>query len=324
MYKSLILTGPGQCSIEWNDPKSIQNAQLVISVEYSGINYKDALAVTGSGKIVRAPFPFIPGIDLAGTVVKSEVSSYAPGDQIILTGGGLGESLSGGYTQLQAVSPEYLLKLPEGMSTRASMILGTAGLTAMLSIMALESHGIKHGEILVTGASGGVGMIAVNLLATLGYTVIASCRSTHLWNKLSGLGATKTIDRIESSRPLEHAKYDSVVDTAGGKALAAALAQIKSHGVVAASGNVAGAELVTTVYPFILRGITLRGIDSNTAPVEDRLVAWQRLHSLIPDHEINQLFMGTVILEDIENICRAKIEGKAPGRFLVDLTSVEV
>ena len=300
---------------------SITDGSVMIAVEYSGINFKDALAVTGMGKIVRASFPFVPGIDLAGTVLRSELDSFAPGDRVVLTGGGLGESHSGGYSQLQSVTSEYLLKLPEGMSTRTSMILGTAGLTAMLSVMSLEDHRIKSGEILVTGASGGVGMIAVRLLAGLGYTVIASCDSSHLWHKISGLGASKTIDRIKSNRPLEHASYDGVIDAAGGKVLAAALAQVRRHGCIAASGNAAGAELTTTVYPFILRGVTLAGIDSNTASVQDRLTAWQRLHALIPEHEVDQLSMGTVGLEDIESVCRAKMQGKAPGRFLVDLNS---
>lgn len=320
-YKALILTAPGRCSIEWRESVSIADDSIVIAVEYSGINYKDALAVTGMGKIVRAPFPFVPGIDLAGTVLRSKLDSYVPGDRVILTGGGLGESYSGGYSQLQSVTSEYLLKLPEGMSTRTSMILGTAGLTAMLSVMSLEDHQIKSGEILVTGASGGVGMIAVKLLASLGYTVIASCDSSHLWHKISGLGVSKTIGRIKASRPLEHALYDGVIDAAGGKVLAAALAQVRRHGCIAASGNAAGAELTTTVYPFILRGVTLAGIDSNTASEQDRLTAWQRLHALISENEVDQLSMGTVGLEDIESVCRAKMQGKAPGRFLVDLNS---
>ncbi len=320
-YKALILTAPGRCSIEWRESVSIAEGSITVAVEYSGINYKDALAVTGVGKIVRAPFPFVPGIDLAGTVLRSELDSYVPGDRVVLTGGGLGESYSGGYSQLQSVTSEYLLKLPEGMSTCTSMILGTAGLTAMLSVMSLENHQIKSGEILVTGASGGVGMIAVKLLASLGYTVIASCDSSHLWHKISGLGASKTIGRIKASRPLEHALYDGVIDAAGGKVLAAALAQVRRHGCIAASGNAAGAELTTTVYPLILRGITLAGIDSNTASVQDRLTAWQRLHALIGENEVDQLSMGTVGLEDIESVCRAKMQGKAPGRFLVDLNS---
>ena len=320
-YKALILTVPGKCSIEQRESASIADGSVIIEVEYSGINYKDALAITGMGKIVREPFPFVPGIDLAGTVLRSELDDYAPGDRVVLTGGGLGESYSGGYSQLQSVTPEYLLKLPEGMSTRTSMILGTAGLTAMLSVMSLEDHRIMNGEILVTGASGGVGMIAVKLLAGLGYTVIASCDSSHLWHKISGLGASRTIGRIKANRPLEHALYDGVIDAAGGKVLAAALAKVRRHGCIAASGNAAGTELTTTVYPFILRGVTLAGIDSNTASMQDRLTAWRRLHALIPEHEVDQLSMGTVGLEDIESVCRAKMQGKAPGRFLVDLNS---
>lgn len=320
-YKALVLTAPGTCSVERKESVSITVGPILIAVEYSGINYKDALAVTGMGKIVRAPFPFVPGIDLAGIVLRSELDGYAPGDRVVLTGGGLGESHSGGYSQLQSVTSEYLLKLPKGMSTRTSMILGTAGLTAMLSIMSLEDHRIMNGRILVTGASGAVGMVAVKLLAGLGYTVIASCDSSHLWHKISGLGASKTIGRIKANRPLEHAMYDGVVDAAGGKVLAAALAQVRRHGCIAASGNAAGAELTTTVYPFILRGVTLAGIDSNTASMQHRLTAWQRLQALIPEHEVDQLSMGTVGLEDIESVCRAKMQGKASGRFLVNLNS---
>jgi acrylyl-CoA reductase (NADPH) len=318
IHKSLVLTGPGQCSIV-HGSSPVGNGPVFIAVEYSGINYKDALAITGKAKIVRAPFPFIPGIDLAGTVLDSNVEVCKPGDRVVLTGGGLGERFSGGYTQLQAVPSKYLLKIPEGMSTRTCMILGTAGLTAMMSIMVLEDHGVVDGEILVTGASGGVGMIAVKLLANLGYTVIASCGSTHLWHKLQNLGAARTINRIntDSTRPLMHAQYDGVVDAAGGTALSAALPQVRVHGCVAVSGNAAGVELKTTVYPFILRGITLAGINSNTAPVRDRLIAWERLQTLISEQEAEKLLMATVSLEDIASVCSAKIAGKAPGRFLV-------
>ncbi len=320
MFKSLVLTGPGQCSVQRSETLSVSNGQVVISVEYSGINYKDALAITGRGKIVRADFPFIPGIDLAGTIIKSKAKGFESGDQVVLTGGGLGESFNGGYSQRQVVNSEYLIKLNQGMSSRWSMILGTAGLTAMLSVKALEDHAIMNGKILVTGASGGVGMIAVKLLANLGYTVTASCGSSHLRQKILGLAAVETIDRIAPSRPLEHAIYDGVIDTVGGATLSAALARVKRYGCVAAVGNVGGAELITTVYPFILRGVTLSGIDSNTVQVEERLTAWQRLQALLSTQDVNQLFMGTVSIEDIENVCHAKVDGKASGRFLVDLS----
>jgi len=320
MFKSLVLTGPGQCSIEQFDTLSMSNGSIMISVEYSAINYKDALAVTGKGKVVRASFPFVPGIDLSGTIIQSEVSGFVSGDRVVLTGGGLGESMNGGYSQRQVVTPKFLIKLPEGMTTRQSMILGTAGMTAMLSVRALEDHAIQKGKVLVTGSSGGVGMMAVKLLATLGYTVIASCKSFHLREKLLGLGASEVIGRITPSRPLCHAQYDGVIDTVGGATLSAALAQVKPHGCVAASGNIAGAELHTTVYPFILRGVTLVGIDSNSVQLEDRMVAWQRLHDLISTQEVDQLFMGTVTIEDVERVCQAKVEGKATGRFLVDIS----
>lgn len=321
-YKALVLTDSGRSSIEEMEFRTADHGSVMIAVEYSCINYKDALAVTGTGKVVRAPFPFVPGIDLAGTVIESEISHYPPGEQVILTGGGLGESFSGGYTQLQTVPSEYLLRLPSGMSTRTSMILGTAGLTAMLSIMALESHHIRDGKILVTGASGGVGIIAIKALTALGYRVTASCDSTHLWHKITCLGAEKTLHRIKSTRPLEHARYDGVIDAAGGNILAAALPQVRHHGCIATSGNTAGEELTTTVYPFILRGVTLVGIDSNMASMEDRSAAWERLSRIIPEQEVDQLLSATVTLEDIETVCWAKIQGKAPGRFLVDLQNL--
>jgi len=319
-YKSLVLSEPGRCAVEYQDQGAVKKGMVMVSVEFSGLNYKDALAVTGTGKIVRAGYPFVPGIDLSGTVINSEVDDYCIGDRIVLTGGGLGELYHGGYSQIQEVHPEYLIKLDDGLSTRQAMVIGTAGMTAILSVMALEAHGIDHGTVLVTGASGAVGMLAVKLLSDLGFTVIASCASSHLWNKISRLGASEIIDRVKPARPLDHARYDGVVDTVGGVILSAVLSQVKRHGCVATSGNVAGVELNASVYPFILRGITLAGIDSNTASMKDRITAWKRLHALISEHDAHQFLMATIALEDIESVCQAKIRGEAPGNFLVDLS----
>jgi len=319
-YKSLVLTGSGICAVESRDQSVVKKGMVMISVEYSGVNYKDALAVTGTGKVVRATYPFVPGIDLSGTVINSDADGYRSGDQVVLTGGRLGELYHGGYSQIQEVHPDFLIKLDHGLSTRKAMVIGTAGMTAILSLMALEAHGIHHGTVLVTGASGAVGMFAVKILSELGYTVIASCASSHLWNKISNLGASEVIDRIQPTRPLDHALYDGVVDTVGGMALSAVLAQVKRHGCVAASGNVAGAELNASVYPFILRGVTLAGIDSNTALIKDRLTGWKRLDALISESDLQQFLMATIALEDIESVCQAKIRGKALGNFLVDLS----
>ena len=319
-YRSLVLTESGQCTVEDRELSVIKEGMVMVSVEYSGVNYKDALAVTGAGKVVRADYPFIPGIDLSGTVINSDVKGYGIGDRVVLTGGGLGELYHGGYSQMQEVHPEYLIKLDPELSTRKAMIFGTAGMTAMLSVMALEAHGIDHGKVLVTGASGAVGMLSVKILSDLGFTVIASCGSSHLRTKISNLGASEVIDRIEPTRPLAHALYDGVVDTVGGRVLSAALSQVKCHGCVAASGNVAGAEFQTSVYPFILRGVTLAGIDSNTTRIKDRITVWKRLNALISESDADQVLMATIAIEDIESVCQAKIRGEAPGKFLVDLS----
>ena len=320
-YCALVLQAPGRPALKLMRTDALAERDLRVQILYSGINYKDALAVTGAAKIIRGGFPFIPGIDLVGTVCDSCVNEYNPGDNVILTGGGLGESVWGGYAELQAIDSQFTVRLPDRMSVRTSMILGTAGLTAMLSVMALEKHGITHGEVVVTGASGGVGLIAVYLLAQSGYQVTASCGSRHLDHKLSALGAKEILDRLtaDPSRPLLKARWHGAVDAAGGPALSAILPQIRRHGCVAASGNAAGAALNASVYPFILRGVTLAGIDSNTVSRRDRMEAWARLAELVGSRVADMMLMSTVTLSDIPSVCRAKMAGQAPGRFLVDV-----
>ena len=324
-FRALVLTGPGTWHMRTLSADSLPQNALQVQVLYSSVNYKDALAVTGVKGIVRARFPFVPGIDLVGSVRSSRIDRYRPGDQIILTGGGLGESAWGGYSQIQSIDPRYVIPLPRSMTPRVSMILGTAGLTAMLSIMALERLGINNGDIVVTGASGGVGMIAVFMLSRLGYSVTASFASQHLSHKLLALGATAVIDRLmpDPERPLQKGRWDGAVDAAGGAALAAVLPQIKRHGCVAASGNAAGASLATTVFPFILRGVTLAGIDSNTATLEDRTEAWNRLADLVSGDDAERLLMSTITLSEVPGVCRAKVDGKAPGRFVVDVNDLD-
>lgn len=320
-HRALVLKAPGQPVVQALKPDAGSSAELMVDISYSSINYKDALAVTGAVGIIRGEYPFVPGIDLVGRVRDSSVDTFGPGDQIILTGGGLGESFWGGYSQMQAIRSNYATLLPAGMSPRTSMILGTAGLTAMLSVMALEAHGTGQGDVVVTGASGGVGMIAVHLLSKLGYNVLASCRSQHLSHKLIAIGAHAVTDRltVEGDRPLYSGRWDGAIDAAGGPALSALLPQIRRHGCVAASGNAAGATLQTSVYPFILRGVKLIGIDSNTATCQDRSVAWARLSELISTEAAESVLMATVTLKDIPSVCRAKVAGQAPGRFLVDV-----
>ena len=320
-FRALVLSGPGECAVHPLTADELPRKELVVDVLYSSINYKDALAVSGRAKIIRGNYPFIPGIDLVGQVRSSASPAFNAGDYVILTGGGLGEFSWGGYSQVQAVDSKYSVPLPEGMSPRVSMILGTAGLTAMLSVMALEKNGVVNGDIVVTGASGGVGMLSVFLLSRLGYNVTASCRSKHLKHKLHALGAVNMIDRLspDSARPLQKGRWGGAVDAAGGAGLAAVLAQIRRHGCVAVSGNAAGAALHTTVYPFILRGVTLAGIDSNTATMQDRLTAWRRLNDLVSSKDAKGMLIATVALTEVHNVCLAKVAGNAPGRFLVDV-----
>lgn len=318
-FQALVLAEKGVSEVRTLSADDLPAGDVSVDVAFSSINFKDALAVTGAGKIIRGSYPFVPGIDLAGRVRASSLPEFHPGDRVILTGGGLGESMWGGYSQLQRVSSEFMVALPKDMALRTSMILGTAGLTAMLSILALERHGINSGTIIVTAASGGVGMSAVYLLNQLGYRVVASCGSRNLWHKLQTLGAESVENRMRAAKPLERGRWDGAIDAAGGTQLAAVLAGTRRHGCVAASGNAGGAELRTTVYPFILRGVTLAGVDSNTATVRDRRIAWARLHEMVSESDADRLLMATVTLPEIPRICKAKIEGRAPGRFIVDL-----
>ena len=267
------------------DSRTLPEGAITVDVLYSGINYKDGLAVTGRGKVIRAPFPFIPGIDFSGRVVTSEAPGFAAGDLVVQTGGGCGETFWGGYTQRQCVQADSLVKVPAELSCEQCMIMGTAGVTAMLSVMALEKHGLapEHGEVVVTGASGGVGSFAVALLSGLGYRVVASTGTGKAAAGLTALGAARIIDRevlgSGPRRPLESACYAGAIDTLGGATLAAVISRLERHGCVAACGNVTGADLHTTVYPFILRGASILGIDSNFPSPDDRRTVWRRLAS---------------------------------------------
>ncbi|MCC9002634.1 MAG: oxidoreductase, partial [Candidatus Competibacter sp.] len=261
--------------------------QVLVAVEYSSLNYKDGLAVTGKGKIVRR-FPLVPGIDLAGTVLESASSAYRSGDRVVLTGWGVGESFWGGYAQRARVKAEWLTPLPDSLGTRQAMAIGTAGFTAMLCVLALEQAGVKPDgakPVLVTGASGGVGSVAVALLAQLGYRIAAVTGRLENEAYLRELGATEFIDREtmnQPCRPLEGQRWSGVVDTVGGRVLARALAETDYGGAVAACGLAGGIDLPTTVMPFILRGVKLLGVDSVLCPPEPRRVAWARLARDLP------------------------------------------
>lgn len=295
-----------------------------LDVQYSSLNYKDGLAVTGKGKIIRGVYPFVPGIDLVGQVAASEAPAYRVGDWVIGTGWGLGEDYWGGYATQQRVEADWLVPLPPDLSPLEAMAIGTAGLTAMLSVMALEAQGVTpdRGEIVVTGASGGVGSMAVALLASQGYAPVASTGKGTSKDYLQQLGAVRVIDRTELAagprRPLDSARWAGGVDSVGGSTLAAVLSQTGWHGAVAACGLAASADLHMTVFPFILRGVSLLGIDSNTCPFPQRQEAWSRLATQLPKDQLATITQ-VVPLTDVPRLSEQIVAGQVQGRLVVDV-----
>lgn len=307
------------------DPAATPNPGTVwVDVWYSSLNYKDGLAVTGKGKIIRGAYPFVPGIDLVGQVAASDAPEYRVGDWVIGTGWGLGEDHWGGYATRQHVEADWLVPLPSGLTPLEAMALGTAGLTAMLSVMALEAHGITpdRGEVVVTGASGGVGSLSVALLAAHGYRAVASTGKADAHDYLHGLGAARVIDRRDlaagPARPLDSARWAGGIDSVGGSTLAAVLSQTGWHGCVAACGLAASAELHTTVFPFILRGVSLAGIDSNTCPLPERRTAWTRLATQLPKDHLATLTQ-VIPLADVPAVSAEIVAGNVRGRVVVDV-----
>lgn len=299
--------------------------EVQLDVLYSSLNYKDGLAVTGSGQVIRGEYPIVPGIDLVGRVRESDHEAFGTGDLAIGTGWQLGEVDWGGYTQRAKVDGNKLVPLPEALSPAEAMIIGTAGFTAMLSVMALEEHEVlpDDGEVVVTGASGGAGSIAVALLGALHYDVAASTGSADAHDFLRTLGANRIVHRREfeegPARPMESGAWAGAVDAVGGDTLATLIAQLQRHGSVASFGNAGGHELHTTVLPFILRGVNLLGIDSNTCPNDRRRVAWRRLGTLLTDEHFEQIHARTIGLEDLPAASREILEGQVQGRILVDV-----
>lgn len=295
---------------------------VLIDVAYSGLNYKDGLALNGNlGKVMRA-LPMVPGIDLSGTVRESADPRFAPGDDVVVTGWGLSETEWGGYSQQARVNADFLVKLPPGLDLRQAMAIGTAGFTAMLCVMAIEDHAVtKDKPILVTGAAGGVGSVATAILAANGYQVAASTGRAETHDYLKELGATEILDRDElaqAGRPIDKERWSGVVDTVGSQTLATALAQVARHGSVAACGLAGGSDLPTTVLPFILRGVNLLGIDSVYCPAEARGRAWSRLAAELPKDKLEAL---TEVIPFDALIARSKLilKGQVRGRTVVDL-----
>ncbi|MCR4459558.1 MDR family oxidoreductase [Pseudescherichia sp. L3] len=299
----------------------LPQGNVTVDIAWSSLNYKDALAITGKGKIIRN-FPMIPGIDFAGTVHASEDPRFHVGQQVLLTGWGVGENHWGGLSQRARVNGDWLVALPQGLDGRKAMIIGTAGFTAMLCVMALEEAGVRpaDGEIVVTGASGGVGSTAVALLHKLGYQVaaVSGRESTH--NYLKGLGASRILGRDEfaESRPLEKQLWAGAVDTVGDKVLAKVLAQMNYGGCVAACGLAGGFALPTTVMPFILRNVRLQGVDSVMTPAEKRTAAWSRLAQDLPESFYEQS-ATEISLEQAPEFATAIINNQAQGRTLVKI-----
>jgi acrylyl-CoA reductase (NADPH) len=293
-----------------------------IRVAFSTVNYKDGLAITGRLPVVRR-FPMIPGVDLAGTVTASRNAAFKAGDRVLLNGWGVGEVHYGAYSQMARLNGDWLIPAPEGLSAAETMALGTAGYTAMLAVLALERHGLRSadGPVLVTGASGGLGSVATMLLARLGYTVHAVTGKAHEHDYLRKLGAAEIIDRAELQSPpkaLAKERWAGGIDAVGGVVLANALAMTRERGIIAACGNVAGMDLATSVAPFILRGVTLTGIESVRAPKSERIAAWRRLARDI-DHRLLAEATTTMPFDGVVNAAHDIVAGKVRGRLVVEI-----
>lgn len=304
------------------DESVLPEGDVTINVSHSTINYKDALAITGKGPVVRK-FPMVPGIDLVGTVEQSDSDKFNVGEKVLLNGFGVGETHCGGLAQKARLKSEWLVPLPAGFSPRQAMAIGTAGYTAMLCVIALEKNGITpdKGEILVTGANGGVGSFSIAILAKLGYNVVASTGRLDEADYLKKLGASEVIDRnslSEPGRPLAKERWAGAIDSAGSHTLANVCASTKYGGVVAACGLAQGMDLPASVAPFILRGVTLAGIDSVMRPINDRIEAWQRLSEILTS-DVFEDISTDIGLSDVVETAEALMAGKVRGRVVVDI-----
>jgi acrylyl-CoA reductase (NADPH) len=327
-FRALLLSqgegGATQAAIGELEREALPAGDVLLRVAYSSINYKDGLAITGTGKIIRS-FPFVPGIDAAGSVVESSHPAYAPGDQVILTGWGVGERHWGGLAQYMRLKGDWLVPLPAGLSLRQAMGIGTAGLTAMIAVLALEHQGLTPGgrPVLVTGAAGGVGSIAVALLARLGYEVVASTGRAETHDYLRGLGAASIIERGELTspgKPLESERWAGAVDTVGGETLAGVLRSLAYFGSVAACGNAGGVSFTSSVFPFILRGVNLLGVESVMYAAEKRRLAWERLARELPSDLLDSL-IESVPLEQAIATAQRIVKGQVRGRVVVDVNA---
>ena len=328
MFKALLLEerdGKVAASLQDLDESRLPEGDVTVAVEYSTLNYKDGMILSGLGRLVRS-YPHVPGIDFAGTVAESGHPGFAPGDKVVLTGWRVGEAHWGGYAQKARVKGDWLVALPEALSTKRAMAIGTAGFTAMLAVMALEAHGVTpdKGEVLVTGAAGGVGSVAVATLARRGYRVAASTGRAETHDYLRTLGAATVVGRAELSeaptRPLDKERWAGCIDSVGGTTLARVLTQVAHRGSVACVGLAGGSTLETTVIPFLLRGVNLLGIDSVMSPPDERTTAWRRLGKDLPLDKLDS-FTSEATLGDLPGLAGDILKGQVRGRIVVDVNA---
>ena len=328
MFNALIVekdeeTGKTSAGVQQISEDQLPVGDVTVAVEYSTVNYKDGLCIGPGGGLVRN-YPHVPGIDFAGTVEASEDDRYAPGDKVVLTGWRVGEVHWGGYAQKARVKADWLVPLPDGLSTRHAMAVGTAGFTSMLAVMALEDNGIKDGPVLVTGAAGGVGSVATAILANLGHHVAAVTGRPETEEYLRSLGATQIVAREEINetvkRPLEGESWGGCVDAVGGAMLGRVLGQMQYGASVAAVGLAGGAALPATVIPFLLRGVNLLGIDSVMQPYDNRVRAWGRIAKDLPMDKLEAMIQPAT-LSDLPGLGADILKGQVKGRVVVDVNA---
>ena len=331
MFKALVVekdeeSGKTSASVKELSPGDLPDGEVTVAVDYSTVNYKDGLCLGSGGGLVRK-WPHVPGIDFAGVVEESSDDRYKPGDKVVLTGWRVGEAHWGGYSQKARVKADWLVPLPNGLDTRAAMAVGTAGLTAMLAVMALEDHGLEpgHGPVLVTGAAGGVGSVATAILATLGHEVAAVTGRPEQEAYLRGLGATEIVPREEltevTKKPLESERWSGCVDAVAGVMLGRVLKQMKYGSSVAAIGLAGGAAIDgALITPFILRGVNLLGIDSVMQPYANRVRAWDRIAADLPMAKLEEMIQPAG-LSDLPQLGRDILKGQVKGRVVVDVNA---
>ncbi|MEP6871636.1 MAG: oxidoreductase [Anaerolineaceae bacterium] len=328
-YRALVVNktdGAFSVAVQQLEEAQLPAGDVTIRVEWSSVNYKDGLACSPTGRVVRS-YPMVPGVDLAGAVVSSSDSRYSAGDKVIVTGFDLGVAHPGGFAELARVPADWVLPLPPGLTTKESMAIGTAGLTAALSVDALERNGLRkeQGTVIVTGATGGVGSTAVSMLAQLGYTVAASTGKESEHEFLRGLGATEILSRAdvsaESNRPMETERWAAAVDPVGGATTAYLLRTTQYGGSVAVSGLTGGGTVHTTVFPFILRGVNLLGIESVSCPMGVRLRMWNRLGTDLKPHGLMDSIAVETNLEGVASVAEQILAGQVRGRTLVRVSA---